>query len=220
MSIAVYTSIVGGKDNIIDVRKHFKGCDLYCYTDSKIEDSKGWTIRPLDSRSKKYSDRINSRFYKCNPHLLKELKEYDYTIWIDGNLNINKSIKTIFNGFKKGFKIACRPHFARNCIYQEAVAVKNFHLEDPYRVDALVNYLRNAGYPSGNGLHEAGFLIRKNCSEVNDFNNVWFYLLLLFTQRDQLLFDYVLWREQLTCETIDRGFVDSEAHAVATTRFS
>ena len=92
MKIAVYTSIFGKYDVLHEDQFKMEGVDYLCFTDEDLK-SNTWNIIksiPL------YNDpNRNAKKYKILPH--RYLKDYDYSVWIDGNILViyNKSNFTV-----------------------------------------------------------------------------------------------------------------------------
>ena len=94
MKIAIYTSIFGDYDSLIENQFQIEGIDYLCFTDINLK-SNTWKIiksTPI------YSDpNRNAKKYKILPH--RYLKDYDYSIWIDGNFTVLFDVRDII---KKG----------------------------------------------------------------------------------------------------------------------
>ena len=113
MKIAVYTCITNGKDKLKPMPKE-EGVDYFCFTDSELE-SDTWKIMPL-VRDFENNPRKTARWHKTHSHKLFDT--YDYTIWIDGSLHLNKTptelVKTIGNN-----DLGVRVHPAWNSVVTE-----------------------------------------------------------------------------------------------------
>ena len=88
---AIYTCITNRYDNLFVHTYINNDWDYICFTDDKyLIDAKvygNWIIKPLYN-SNMDNTRIN-RWHKLHPHVI--LKEYDYSLWIDSNIDIKTS---------------------------------------------------------------------------------------------------------------------------------
>ena len=90
MRIAIYTSIFGGYDDLIDDQFQMDGVDYICFTDRDIK-SKTWKVvksTPIYNDSNR-----NAKKYKVLPH--RYLKDYDWSIWVDGNIKVISDIRGV-----------------------------------------------------------------------------------------------------------------------------
>ena len=57
------------------------------------------------------------------------------------------------------------------------------------------------GYPQGNGLTETGVLFRIH-NATSHFDRLWWQCIEKYSRRDQLSFNYVLWKTSMTCASL------------------
>ena len=197
MKIAVYTSIFGKYDILHENQFQMEGVDYLCFTDEDLQ-SDTWNIiksTPIYNDSNR-----NAKKYKILPH--RYLKDYDYSVWIDGNILIISDIRDLV---KKSYyqvfdhnKTILDP---RDCIYQEYNAImqlgqqsKNYK-DNPQLMHKQVSRYVNEGYPPNNGLATNPILLRKH----NDPNVIktmedWWIEIKYGSRRDQLSFNYIAWK--------------------------
>ena len=211
--IAIYTSIFGGYDSLIEHEIKFPGIDFICFADRQIE-SKTWNVIQYP---KIYSDsNRNAKKFKILPH--RYLKEYDYSIWIDGNMIVKENPIELINLYLSDSNVAFFSHAnnvldSRNCIYQEAqyildIGHKNYqqrpdrgnlcYKDNPALITAQVEKYKNAGYPSNNGLITGMVIVRKHMEEdsINTMED-WWTEIQYNSKRDQLSFNYCAWKNNL-----------------------
>ena len=207
MKIAVYTSIFGGYDDLIDDQFQMDGVDYICFTDRELE-SKNWKVvksTPI------YNDpNRNAKKYKILPH--RYLKDYDYSIWIDGNIKVISDIRALCNGDSYKVYDHMQVFDKRNCIYDEAQAILNFGKINSERtpergiknwkdnpkliVDQMNRYI-SEGYPKNNGLATNPIIVRNhNDSDVIAVMEDWWSEIKYNSKRDQLSFNYIVWKKQ------------------------
>lgn len=199
--IVVYTAIFGDYSGLIEQPK-FKNVDYICYTDQDFK-SKTWKIIKVNPPVKGDNTRSN-RYYKLLPH--KHLTDYNVSIYIDGNFLILKDFTPFIQQKLKSYSLLCFDHNQtdsdkRNCIYKEHDGILDYAkrkglLKDNIKVmQKQIDQLISEGYPSDNGLISAGILIRKHLdNEVIDLMNYWWKIVKNGSKRDQLSFNYAVWK--------------------------
>lgn len=210
MRIAIYTSIFGGYDELIEDQFQEEDVDYICFTDRELE-SKTWRIvksLPL------YEDpNRNAKKYKVLPH--RYLQKYDWSVWIDGNIKVRSSIKSLCKGnpYKLFDHMQVEPFDRRNCIYEEAQAILDFGninyqrtpekgiknwKDNPYLIVDQIKRYQSEGYPANNGLSTTPIMVRNhNNAEVVVHNEAWWKEIKHNSKRDQLSFNYIAWKHKL-----------------------
>lgn len=141
-----------------------------------------------------------ARYHKLFPNKL--LKKYKYSIWIDSNIiitsnNLENKIKKLIRENKK---ISVNNHFERDCIYQEAKTCVDLQKDDPEIILKQVDYLQKQNYPQKNGLFETNIIFREHYNKIIiETMKDWWWMIENFSRRDQLSFNYVLWKNKLDC---------------------
>lgn len=193
----IYTCITGGYDNLIQHNYQDHNWDYICFTDNRQLLQKGkvgvWVIKPL--QFKELDNVRNARWHKTHPHNL--VNEYEYSIWLDGNINVTGDL--LFNNAKKCIDehriISVPEHPKRKCIYDEAITVKALRKDVPEVIDAEISELRKLNFPENIGLNETNILFRfHNEKKCINIMNDWFDFIQKFSRRDQLSFNYALWK--------------------------
>lgn len=207
MKIAIYTSIFGGYDDLIDDQYQMDGVDYICFTDRDLE-SETWKV--IKSTPIYNDPNRNAKKYKILPH--RYLKDYDYSIWIDGNIKVISDIRALCNGDSYKVYDHMQVFDKRNCIYDEAQAILNFGKINSERtpergiknwkdnpkliVDQMNRYI-SEGYPKNNGLATNPIIVRNhNDSDVIAVMEDWWSEIKYNSKRDQLSFNYIAWKNQ------------------------
>lgn len=207
MRIAVYTSIFGGYDNLIDDQLQMEGVDYICFTDRDIK-SDTWEVRkstPIYTDSNR-----NAKKYKVLPH--RYLGEYDWSVWIDGNIKIHSDIRPLCSGEPYKVYDHMKVFDARDCIYDEAETILNFGKinsertpergiknwkDNPKLIVGQMNRYISEGYPKNNGLATNPIILRNhNDSAVIAVMEDWWSEIKYNSKRDQLSFNYIAWKNQ------------------------
>lgn len=208
--IVVYTAITGGYDKLKDPKTICDECDYICFTDDSSLKSDIWKFEKIE----KYEDdnyRTAIR-YKILPHLF--LKDYEYSIWVDGSLRITGDINEFIKEELGNEKMAFFKHSLRNCIYDEAretIQYFNYSVKDTRVILKQVGKYVLENYPPHNGLIESGTIIRRhNEVEVVHVMENWWSEYISFSKRDQLSFNYVAWKLNAQYKSIDKSIFDNK----------
>ena len=202
----IYTSIFGNYDELHQQLFIPEGYDLVMFTDIDLK-SNQWEVRnelPL------YTDNVrNAKRFKILPH--RFLSEYDVSIYIDGNYVVKNNINELVEKFLSNVNAAFYDHNQqpaydkRNCIYQEAYAIKYLYeinssidKQPKDNLDVIqkqVSKYMNEGYPEQNGLINGGIILRRhNTEDCIDTMEDWWTEIKHHSRRDQLSFNYVAWK--------------------------
>jgi drug/metabolite transporter superfamily protein YnfA len=152
--IAVYTAIAGGYDHLREQKPQDQSVDWIALLDDPMSVPQPWQYRPLPEHPA--GPRMVAKVAKCFPR--RFLDDYDYAIWVDGNMRITNSafaaeaIASIRNGF------ATWAHPQRSCIYAEAEASLRLapvkYTTQP--INEQVAAYAAEGHPINGGLYAAG----------------------------------------------------------------
>jgi hypothetical protein len=207
MKVVVYTSIFGGYDNLIQDHFELPGVDFLCFTDCEFT-STTWQVRKALPM---YTDpNRNAKKYKVLPH--RYLSDYDYSIWIDGNIKIVGDVRELLTQklYQLYDHMQVESYDRRNCIYDEASAILKFGSinsqrypekgiknwkDNPQLITKQMEKYQAAGYPIQNGLATTPIMVRQhNHPDVIKHNEDWWTEIKYHSKRDQLSFDYVAWK--------------------------
>lgn len=203
----IYSCMSGGYDEIVTDFYPKPDYDYVLFTDSKDLLKKKhylwWEIRPLAFNK---SDSVrNARWHKTHPHLL--FPNYAYSVWIDSNIQI--SGPAIYNLIEKHIKakhkIAIALHPKRDCIYDEANMCIISGKDNPALINKQMEVLKADKYPEHNGLYETNVLLRNHGdSKIKELCDKWWDFIENYSRRDQLSFNYLLWKLNIKHYPIDK----------------
>ena len=193
----VYTVLIGKYDKIHSIKKE-QGYDYYMFTDQKINNNtKGWTILNV-RKDINYLNRINrikcQRFYKTHPHLF--FKDYDLSIYFDASYESKGNLdEFLLRILSPNISIYILEHPFLDSINNEFVAVVLFKKETENNVFKIKERYNKERFQDNNGHAETCLIVRKH-NELNciDFMEGWFYEIKYNSHRDQLSFNYILWK--------------------------
>ena len=190
----VYTCITGDYDKIIEPKVVSDEFDYVCFTDNAELFSNVWEIRPLPIETNSLTQVKKQRFVKTHPHLL--FKDYDISIWVDGNVEIVGNLDEFIKANDKNdCSIFVPTHPSRKCIYAEEKAVISLKKDTKKNTEPQINRYLSEKYPKNNGLLQSNILLRKhNDEKCIKFMNEWWEEIKNGSHRDQLSFNYVAWK--------------------------
>lgn len=212
-----YTAIFGNIDNIVEYTFDKKGVDYIIFTDNKDLKSDFYKIiycKPF------FSDPVRSaKVFKLLPHLF--LPTYDIAIWIDGSMTISEHTINILNLFEEDqYQMNCK-HTDRDCIYDEFELCEAEKLDETEIMRNQINRYRKNGYPPHNGLVAMGFIARKNKDpRSHALNERWWDEISNNSRRDQLSFNYVIWKYKFKYQALNLRIWDNEFFSVRQHNFT
>lgn len=200
--LLVYTAVFADRD-IINFPKT-EGYDFRFFTDDPIYESHPDAIfTPLPIAG---DPRRSSRYFKVMPQVF--FPGYRRWIWLDGNLSVREGVKgEVLNAIPG--PIATFKHRHRECCYDEADICTTFKLDDEGLIGMQMDGYLKEGFAPKQGLGETMMVIRDNTPEVRRFNRNWWREVSVKSVRDQLSFNYVLWR--LKIPVYYMGTIDESA---------
>lgn len=202
LKIAVYSCVVGKYDQFIDPVIKEDNVDYYMFTDQELPEDSVWekiNISELDDY-KLLSPLMLNRKLKIlqNSFLLN----YDYTIYVDGNIEIVAGVSPIIAKMKN-YAFGVHYHRSRDCIVDEVVSVKHLKKLNGDGMDRQVQDYLKDGYPRHNGLFENSILVRDNKNEsVLELMREWWNEYNKYPTRDQLSLPYVIWKTKFDTNKI------------------
>lgn len=195
----IYTAMVGGYDEVMQPLVVDERFDYVLFSNDIDKKKIGvWDVRTIP-----YENDDNTRmcrFVKTHPKEL--LGEYEISIWMDSNIQILTSqvYKRIMELSKSNVLIASMNHFMRNCIYDEAFEIMCLRYDDERKIVEWCHKIKKEKYPYNNGLFETNVVFRKhNLDIISNLNLLWWYCIDNYSKRDQLSFNYALWKIGLHC---------------------
>lgn len=205
--ICVYTCITGDYDSLKNLSYPDNNFDYICFTNNKDITSDFWKVVYI---SEDLDNLTLARKIKILGH--DELKKYDLTIWLDGAMQLRKPLSTFLDECcdLDNYDMVGFNHRDRDCIYDEIDTCVFLFKESVENAKKIETFLRKEKYPEHNGLIESTVLIRKNNNEVENLMNLWFDMLFKYTRRDQLSFNYCLWKNPINIQMLDMNVFDNE----------
>ena len=198
----IYTAIFGSYDRLHEPSSNIKSYDLVCFTDDKTLKSDVWDVRYVESV---FSDPVlDNRYYKMNPHEL--FPNRSRSIYLDGNIKINKDPSTYFDGLSDDILMAIPPHPFRSCVYDEVdTCLKSKHIGTE-EADYWREIYMEKGFPRNQGLYENNIIFRRhNDPAVIKLMHIWWDSFVNYAKRDQLSLSLLAWQEHITIAPVKIG---------------
>jgi hypothetical protein len=207
MKTVVYTVITGNYDKIVELEHKEKNVDYICFTNNKDLKSKTWKMEYISEDMDNWllSRKVKIQFYKY-------VSNYDISIYMDGAVKILKPITEFLSKEcdLDNNEMICFKHQQRDCIYDELNANIDLRRETVENVKKVEEFLIKEKYPKHNGLIEATVLVRKNTKDVRNLMDAWFGMLNNYSKRDQLSFNYCVWKHPVKLQLIDMWVMNNK----------
>lgn len=197
--IAIYTCITNNYDQLNEPLYMEDNCDYFFITDKKgveqlslpsaykiIDIEK---VVPADLISPKEKNRY------CKSHGYEIFKDYDYSIYLDGNIQIVKPILPLLKLMGQ-VGVAFHKHPAADDAYEEALSLSLRTRITKEEADKTIKWFWNSGMPRFYGMVECGVILCDNKSSTAcELLNNWFSNYHKgAAKRDQMYMAFTLWK--------------------------
>ncbi|WP_279001220.1 glycosyltransferase domain-containing protein [Thomasclavelia cocleata] len=207
--ICVYTCITGDYDSLKEVNRE-SGIDYICFTNNPGLKSDTWEIISIENDG---LDNIRlARKIKIIGHPFID-ENYDLSIWVDGAIKITGSIKEFVEKecYINNYVLSVFKHSKRNNVYDEAVACVYNRRADLSMVKNEIEFIKSEGFQDDNGLIESTVFYKEhNQPIVKQTMKYWFDLILRYTTRDQIAFNYAIYKSGIKVNWIDKNVFFNE----------
>ena len=190
----IYTCITGEYDSLMEPAAVDPDFDYVCFVEKgkKTSDRYGiWEIREMDFSQEDKA--VLSRYPKINPHIL--LPEFEYSVWIDGNIVIKDSFfyDVIHQKIRSGVIYSGMKHLERDCAYREVAKCIDARVDSRIRLIRALVFLKKNHFPKHFGMYENNVIFRRhNSLKIIEFDTLWWRLFMDYTHRDQILHPYCM----------------------------
>lgn len=193
--LVIYTCVCGGYDVVEAPLAVCPEADYICFSDRPM-DLTVWQYRPAEMKGTDGAS--TSRWYKLNPHLA--LPEYEYSLWIDGNVCIASAelYDRIDELMTEGCLYAGLSHPLRDDIYDEAEAILKGRRESLHNLMKISKFLHKEGFPRHSSLMENNVILRAhNDPKIIASDTLWWDMYQKYSHRDQMSLAYCLWKNDV-----------------------
>ena len=195
MKKIAYTCVIGDYDTPQTPSVVSDGWEYICFTDNP-KPVKGWRMVKVEPFGN--GGRDNILFARWVKIMFFDHIDCDICLWTDANIQINTDLNDFAEKHKTEFFTMTHP--SRDNIYSESRACR--HITEQKLIRAQMEQYIGELYYADNGLISSGILLRRNTENVRSFCSEWFAELDKYSIRDQLSFNYVLWKHPLDLETV------------------
>lgn len=181
--VLIYTAVFEGYDRVLPPVWQRPGLTYHLLTDDPKFQVNGWETVPVSGGANpKIANRQEKFMYKVGS------AEYDYIVYIDGNIGIWRNLDPLIEEFEKsGAALAVFRHPDRAGVTEELLAcVASGKISEEDFVREQREFERQLSSPEGARLWAAGCLIKDNSSpEMECIMRIWSDLFSLNALRDQ-----------------------------------
>lgn len=192
--IAVYTCITGNYDDVIEPLFSRGNIDFFVFSENASSKESKWLHKNIPSYLSQYDNTMINRYIKLHPHVF--FNDYDYSVYVDGNVKIVNDITTLLSQTNCKSGVAMYNHCQRDCLYDEALMCLLSGKGCNSQIKKQIQLYRQNKFPVHWGLKEATVIftdLRNNISKTI-LENWWHELNKSKSKRDQLSFPYSLWK--------------------------
>lgn len=199
---AIYTAVYGNYDVIAEPMFVNPKLDYFAFTDADLPADSVWKKVDISNYSQ-LQDLDNyhrAKYVKMFPY--EFFREYDFSIWVDGNVNLIADTYPVAI-MSKGSPMATYANPIHDCIYTEArYMIFQGRLPADGAKKQLSDY-RQAGFPEHFGMREFSIIYRDHSyTDCYEIMKAWWKHVNKYTMRDQLSLPFILWKNDKTIDYI------------------
>jgi hypothetical protein len=188
-NLVIYTCVTGGYDQIKPLVKKNSYFDYFCFTDSAVPESqaKGWQVFPIESQE---NPKNQNRYYKLLPHRIPEIAQYEYSLYIDGSINIIGDLQQWSHTILRSKPtMAIYTHSKRSSVSEEIISIAQRKQAPLRELAGFVDQLQANQWIGCDQLFDCSLLLRNSHNEeIVEIMETWWRLFLEGPKRDQLHF--------------------------------
>lgn len=201
----IYSAVTGDYDKGHPILLKDDFTDYIYFYDGNINKYPGWSYVKIPFTYR--NEQRTAKALKVLPQYF--LKSYSESIWVDGNIQIKKSLWPIMCSSNCDFAIFS--HYSRNTVKEEVTECKRWRKDDKIIIDKQYNEYLKRGFNDLVGLYQGRIIYRKhNTQNIVHLMESWWKEIDMFSVRDQISLPYCLWKEKLYPEIIDMDANDNE----------
>ena len=190
MKKIAYTAVFGSYDTPRTPSVISDGWEYICFTDTP-KPVEGWKMVYAERGDTTRQSILISRYHKI---VFQDHVDCNICLWTDANIQIRCDLNEFARQYKE-YELVTMRHPKRVSIYSEAKAC--LHQTEQLLIKQQMEQYVSEHYFADNGLISSGILLRRNNKNVRSFCDKWFAELEKYSIRDQLSFNYVLWKHPL-----------------------
>ena len=189
----VYTVIVGDYDDVLEPLVKNEEWDYILFTDNRNIRSDIWNVIYIDNSSKLDMARFSR---KCKILPYDYLDDYDYSIYLDGSLQIIGDLQEYIMDYSKNAPMLCMAHPENTDIYEEAKLCLEMGKGDREQLLRQIEEYKRQGFPDHYGLTANGVLVRDHKDDkLRILMKRWWDEIMNGSSRDQISFTFCCWKD-------------------------
>lgn len=203
--IVVYTSILGGYDELKEPLLKLDNIDYVAFLEEKVDYETQWNIKRIPENIKKFENNtLINRYIKFHPSEIFKDDIYDYAIYIDGNIKVISDLTSMTYSINKDIGISLHRHQFRDCIYNEIEACRLLKKGNYKLLKEQVEGYKKEGFPNNYGMLEGTVIVSDLNSDkaTNLLNNWWEEFKNSESLRDQIALPYILWKNNIKIDEV------------------
>jgi len=201
----VYSCIAGDYDSPQRPLYYTDCCDYIMYMNTASDIAvDGWTVRQIPNEIKTLGDNtMINRYIKMHPTELFE-KEYDYAVYIDGNIRPVTDLSVLCELIDQNVGIAMHRHCFRSSIYDEIEACLIMQKGNKRQLLEQKERYKREHFPDDFGMAECNVIATDLHSEEAKriADQWWKEFCATGSGRDQISLPYVLWKMDHTVDQV------------------
>lgn len=206
---AIYTSVSRNYDIVSSPLTVTEGLRYIAFLDAPIRKIDGWETRSFPPAVSGHRPNMMNRYCKLFPYEI--LSDFDYSIYLDGNIHLIGELSPLMNEFRNsGCALGLFRHWQRKDLSEEmdaCVRLGKFKENEKELSEQQLRIYRSEGLPADQPLNDNGILFRwHRHPELSGAMRLWWEQLQLFSGRDQLSLPYVIWKTGVPMKTWDWSF--------------
>lgn len=197
MKKCIFFPLIGDYDYFREPKVISPNWDYICFTNNKKLKSKNIEIRYVKKDEDLSNVKFSRKIYILNH---KFVGDYDLSISMIASMKVLVDPDVFLKSLRQDDKIDMyiSKHPKRDCIYKEAKQCIKLEKDDPKIIRKQIEMYKKEGYPENNGLAACGLMIRKHGrSNLEEHCERWWNIVKNYSTRDQLSFNYILWKYNL-----------------------
>ncbi|MGJ0515809.1 MAG: rhamnan synthesis F family protein [Methylomicrobium sp.] len=187
--IAVFTCITGDFDEFVSTPVIEDGVDYFFFSDKECFPPYPYSYLPC-----RYIDpnpRRTARFVKTHPHF--HLNDYDYTVWIDGNIvSLNGILNHVQYVIDSGSDLGLIAHPIRTSFVDEAEECIRIKADDQDVLCEQRNLYLEKGLDSADLIETNVIISHQKSEKVRLFYDIWWREICRYSYRDQISVNFAL----------------------------
>lgn len=197
--IAVYTCITNNYDQLNEPLCIEDKCDYFFITDEKgkeqISESSVYKLINIEEVIPKELTSPKDKNRYCKSHGYELFKDYDYSIYLDGSIQIVNSIVPLLKMMGQA-GVAFHKHPSAEDVYEEAMSLSLRTRITKEEADSTIKWFWNSGMPRFYGMVECGVILCDNNNSVaHEMLDKWFWNYDKgAAKRDQMYMAFSLWQ--------------------------